>query len=136
MIPELKMLFKEKIMKRNIFFFMAVISVVTESALADWPRYVQCPNINFIDETTGSNNSKHGGFTLYNSSKNEIYRAEKFVGANLNSTYTFSCYYVASDGTDVTAKFDLSKCSEHHGFDNSGKCNNSDPDQCIVVCSY
>ena len=107
-----------------------------EYALADWPHYMQCPNINSIVKATGGSNSIYGGFTLYSSRKIEPYLAEKFVGADLNSSYTFSCYYELSDGTDVIAKFDLSKCSAHHGFDRSGKCNNSDPDQCMVVCSY
>ncbi len=106
-----------------------------EYALADWPHVVRCPEITSEAEPIGRNTTRYG-FTYYSSRRNEPYPAIKFVGADLNSTYTFSCYYEMSDGTRAHAKFTTSKCSASSGFDSSGKCNNSDPGQCSVVCAY
>ena len=122
-------------MKRKIIFLIVMLAVNIEYALADWPHYVHCPKITSVAEPTGSSATRNG-FIFYSTRSNEPYPAEKFVGADLDNTYTFSCYYEVSDGTGVTAKFSLSKCSVSSGFDSSGKCNNSDPDQCMVVCSY
>ena len=122
-------------MKRKIIFLIVMLAVNIEYALADWPHYVPCPNITSVVEPTGSSATRNG-FIFYSTRSNEPYPAEKFVGADVDNTYTFSCYYEVSDGTGVTAKFSLSKCSVSSGFDSSGKCNNSDPKQCMVVCSY
>ena len=96
---------------------------------------VRCPEITSEAEPIGRNTTRYG-FTYYSSRRNEPCPAIKFVGADLNSTYTFSCYYEVSDGTRAHAKFTASKCSASSGFDSSGKCNNSDPGQCSVICAY
>ena len=123
-------------MKRTLIFLIVLYAANIEFAFADFPHYKGCPTITSVAEPTGSS-AYRNGFTTYSSRSNdEPYPATKFIGADVDNTYTFSCYYEVSDGTGVTAKFSLSKCSVSAGFDSSGKCNNSDPKQCMVVCSY
>ena len=64
------------------------------------------------------------------------YPAIKFIGADVKNYNTFSCNHEATDGTHVTTKFTNSKCQPMAGFDISGKCNNPDPGQCLVMCAY
>jgi len=118
-------------MKRTLIFLIVTFAAIIEYAYADFPHFVHCPNIEPAGNITTTD-----GFTFSSSRKNESYPVSKFVGADLNNTNTFSCYYEASDETRVTAKFDLSRCEASSGFDSSGKCNNSDPVQCMAVCAY
>jgi|LWDU01.1.fsa_nt_gi hypothetical protein len=122
-------------MKIRIIFLIVLFCTKIEYASGDWPHYVPCPNITSVTEPAGNKNTSDG-FTFYSSRSNEPYPAIKFIEADLNSTYTLNCYYEVSDGTRVTATFTTSKCSVSSGFDSSGKCNNSDPGQCMAVCSY
>jgi hypothetical protein len=122
-------------MKRTLIFLIVTFVATIEYAYADFPHYVRCPKITSEVEPTDKITMK-AGFTFTSSRKNGSYPVSKFVGADLNKTYTFSCHYEASDGTRVTAKFDLSRCEASSGFDSSGKCNNSDPVQCMTVCAY
>jgi hypothetical protein len=122
-------------MKSKIIYFAVMFFANIEFALADFPYYVQCPHITSVVEPEGTSiRSNH--FIYYSSRENEPYPAEEFLGADIDSKYTFSCYYAVSDGARITAKFSSSKCTAMHGFDSSGKCNNSDPEQCMAVCSY
>ena len=122
-------------MKRTLIFLIVMFAANIEFAFADQPYLVPCPKITSVTGPAGSNTQRKG-FIFYSSRSNESYLAEKFIGADLNNTRTFSCNYEVSDGTQVTAEFTRSKCSAKVGFDSSGKCNNSNPGQCTALCIY
>jgi hypothetical protein len=123
-------------MKRTLIFLIVIFAANIEFAFADFPHVKSCPKITSIAEPTGSS-AMRNGFTTYSSRSNdEPYPAKKFLGADVKNNNTFSCNYEVSDGTQVTVKFTGSKCSAKVGFDSSGKCNNSDPVQCMAVCAY
>jgi len=122
-------------MKRTLIFLIVIFTTNIEFAFADWPHFVKCPKITSVAEPTGRGTTRNG-FTTDSSGSNEPYYAEKFIGAAIKDYNTLSCSYEISDGTQVTAKFTMSKCQAMVGFDISGKCNNSDPEQCTAICAY
>ncbi|RKZ48891.1 MAG: hypothetical protein DRQ48_02080 [Gammaproteobacteria bacterium] len=122
-------------MKRTLIFLVLMFATNIELAFADWPYMVTCPKITSVVEPAGSSATRDR-FTYYSSRSNEPYPAKIFTGADIKNYNTFSCYYEVSDGTQVTAKFIMSKCQAMSGFDASGMCNNSDPEQCASICSY
>ena len=122
-------------MKRTLIFFILLVAANIEFVFADYPYLERCPKITSVVEPVGSS-ALINGFTTYSSRSNEPYPAEKFIGADIKNYNTFSCSYEVSDGTQVTAKFTMSKCQANVGFDVSGKCNNPDPEQCTVICAY
>jgi hypothetical protein len=121
--------------KGTLIFLIVMFAANIEFAFADWPHLERCPKITFVAEPTGSSTTRNG-FTIYSARSNGSYPAEKFIGADINNTNTFSCNYEVSDGTLVTAKFARSKCTAMVGFDSSAKCKNSDPEQCTAICAY
>jgi len=112
-----------------------MFSMNIDFAFADWPHLVRCLKSTSVVEPTGSSTTRNG-FTSLSSRSNEPYPAEKFIGADIKNYNTLSCNYEVSDGTQVTARFTMSKCQANVGFDISGKCNNSDPEQCTAICAY
>ena len=112
-----------------------MFSTNIDFAFADWPHLVRCLKSTSVAEPAGSSTVSNG-FTTYSSRSNEPYPAKKFIGADIKNYNTFSCNYKLSDGTQVTTKFTRSKCQANVGFDISGKCNNSDPEQCTAICAY
>lgn len=122
-------------MEKALIFLIIIFVTNIDFAFADWPHLVKCLKITSVAEPTGSYTVRNG-FTTYSSRSNEPYPAEKFIGADIKNYNTFSCNYEVSDGTHVTMKFTRSKCQAAVGFDISGKCNNSDPEQCAVICAY
>ena len=122
-------------MKRTLIIFTVLFSMNIDFAFADWPYLVRCPKNTSVAEPVGSSTVRNG-FTTYSSRSNDSYPAKKFIGADIKNDNTFSCNYEVSDGTQVTMKFHRSKCQPTVGFDISGKCNNSDPLQCAVICAY
>jgi len=122
-------------MKRTLIFLIVMFSTNIDFAFADWPHLVRCLKSTSVAEPAGSSYVRNG-FTTYSSRSDEPYPAKKFIGADIKNYNTFSCNYEVSDGTHVTMKFTRSKCQATVGFDISGKCNNSDPVQCAVICAY
>jgi hypothetical protein len=96
---------------------------------------VPCPKSTSVVEHAGGS-AVNNGFTFSGSGSNETFPAEIFIGADIKNYNTFSCNYEVSDGTHIAMKFTRSKCQPTVGFDISGKCNNSDPVQCAVICAY
>ncbi len=82
------------------------------------------------------NSTVRNGFNTYSSISEKLYHTDKFIGADVRDYNTFRCNYEATDGTHITTKFTSSKCQAMVGFDISGECSNSDPQQCTVICSY
>ena len=128
-------------MKRTLIFLIVMFSMNIDFAFADWPHLVRCLNSTSVAEPAGSSYVRNG-FTTYSSRSDGPYpakkfiAAKKFIGADIKNYNTFSCYYEVSDGTHIAMKFTISKCQPTVGFDISGKCNNSDPVQCAVICAY
>ena len=122
-------------MKRTLIFLIVMFSTNIDSAFADWPHRVPCPKSTSVAEPAWSS-AVRNGFTFSGSSGNEPSPAEKFIGADIKDYNTFSCNYELGDGTQVTAKFNLSKCQAMVSFDISGKCNDPDPQQCTAICAY
>ena len=122
-------------MKRTLIFLIVMFATNIELAFADWPHVVRCLRIASVVEPVGGS-AVRNGFTTYSSRSNEPYPAERFIGADIKDYNTFSCNYELSDGTQVTAKFTLSKCQANVGFDISGQCNDPDPEQCTAICAY
>ena len=122
-------------MKKTIIILIVIFTTNIDFALADYPHVVRCPMITSVVEPIGSNTVRNG-FTTYSSRSEKQYPAKKFIGADIKNYNTFSCNYEVTDGTHVTTKFTRSKCQAMVGFDISGKCNNSNPQQCSVICAY
>ena len=119
----------------KIIFLIVIFFTNIDFVFADWPHVVRCLKSTSVAEPTGSS-SLRNSFTTYSSRSNDPYPAKKFIGADIKNYNTFSCNYEVSDGTHITVKFTTSKCSANVGFDISGKCNNLDPGQCLVMCAY
>jgi hypothetical protein len=122
-------------MKRTLIFLIIIFATNTKFAFADWPHLVTCLKITSVVEPAESSITRNG-FTFYSSRSNEPHPAEKFIGADIKNYNTLSCNYELSDGTQVIAKFTMSKCQATVGFDISGKCNDPDPRQCAAICAY
>ena len=121
-------------MKKTLIILIVIFTTNIEFVFADWPHVVRCPMIYSVAEPIGSSTMRNG-FPHYSRSEKQ-YPAKKFIGADVKNYNTFSCNYEVTDGTHVTTKFTISKCQPMAGFDISGKCNNPDPGQCLVMCAY
>ncbi len=132
-------------MKKTLIILIVIFTTNIEFVFADWPHVVRCPMIYSVAEPIGSSTMRNGfphysrsdyGLFVATGKSEKQYPAKKFIGADVKNYNTFSCNHEATDGTHVTTKFTNSKCQPMAGFDISGKCNNPDPGQCLVMCAY